>query len=121
MLTFILWYEQQLVLMSFNVNTSYHLLLGMPWLHNFHIVPSIYHQCLKVTWRGKKVHVNVSKTPFEKNKARFFEDARFDALAEDEEVMPACPQGIKVGEGLQKTIKNFSGKAILHSPQEGKA
>ena len=30
-----------------NVRTSYKLLLGQPWLHEYGVVPSTYHQCFK--------------------------------------------------------------------------
>ena len=26
---------------------AYHILLGWPWLHKHHLIPSTYHQCVK--------------------------------------------------------------------------
>ena len=34
-------------------NTSYHIILGRPWLKAYKVVASTYHQCVKAIWRNK--------------------------------------------------------------------
>lgn len=62
--------------------TSYHLLLGRLWIHKHHVVPSTHYKCLKVIWRGKKVHVNASEASFKKYETHILEAAFFDELVE---------------------------------------
>lgn len=56
---------------------------------------SKYHQCLQI---GKKVIVNASNSPFQKDEAILSKVALFDELAEDKEVTPALPRGIPLPE-----------------------
>lgn len=51
-----------------DARTSYHLMLGRPLIHKHQIVTSTYHQCLKDSWRDKKMHVNTFESPFQKMK-----------------------------------------------------
>ena len=34
-------------------NTSYHIILGHPWLKAYKVVASTYHKCVKAIWRNK--------------------------------------------------------------------
>jgi len=47
-------------------NTSYHIILGRPWLKAYKAVASIYHQCVKVVWRNRQVVIEATKMPFDK-------------------------------------------------------
>ena len=64
-----------------NALTSYHILLGRPWLHKHHVVPSTYHQCIKGRLNGKVFKVPASSMPFDETKAHFVEAAFYDELA----------------------------------------
>ena len=47
-------------------DTSYHVILGHPWLHK--AVASIYHQCVKVVWKGRPMTVKATRTPYDRAK-----------------------------------------------------
>lgn len=74
--------------------TSYHLLLRRPWIHRNKAVQSTYHQCLKAVWIGKRVHINATESPFQRDEAHFLEATYFDELAEDNEAVPSKPKGV---------------------------
>lgn len=38
-----------------NSQSTYHLLLGRPWIHHHKAVPSTYHQCLKEVRKEKRI------------------------------------------------------------------
>lgn len=73
--------------------TTYFLLLGRLWIHHHKAVPSTYHKCLKTIWKGKRVHVNVKESLFQRDDAHFSEAAYFDELAKDGEATLARPRG----------------------------
>lgn len=58
--------------------TTYHLLLGRSWIHNHKVVPTTYHQRLEAVWKGKRVHVSASESPFQRGEAHFLEAAYFN-------------------------------------------
>jgi hypothetical protein len=60
---------------------SYHVILGRAWLHTHKAVASTYHQCVKVTWKGKEVTIPATSTPFDESEAYFFETAQCEDLA----------------------------------------
>lgn len=76
--------------------TSYHLLLGRPWIHRYKAIPSTYHQCLKAIWKRKKVHINATGVPFQRDEAHFSEAHYFDELAEEGEVTITHPRGVQL-------------------------
>ncbi|XP_012838511.1 PREDICTED: uncharacterized protein LOC105959033 [Erythranthe guttata] len=47
-----------------DARTSYHLLLGRPWLHENGIVPSTLHQCFKYLRNGEMMKVDANAKPF---------------------------------------------------------
>ena len=50
-----------------NVDTSYNLLLGRPWIHRNSIVPSTLHQVMKYFDEGEKVRTLIAeKHPFKR-------------------------------------------------------
>lgn len=57
--------------------------LGEPRYRSTKHVPSMYHQCLKDIWKGKKVHVRASECSFQQDKAHFSEVTFFDELAKE--------------------------------------
>lgn len=55
-------------------------------------VPSTYHQCLKVFWKGRKIHIYASDFPLQWNEAHSSEAVYLDELVNDGE---ATPRGSK--------------------------
>lgn len=47
-----------------DAHTYYHFCLEGPRSNKHKLEPSTYHQCLKAIWKGKKVHVSASASPF---------------------------------------------------------
>ncbi|KAK1614458.1 hypothetical protein QYE76_019975 [Lolium multiflorum] len=57
--------------------TSYNALLGRPWLHDNHVIPSTLHQCIKYTDQtGETVRIFADKKPFTIAES-FYADAKF--------------------------------------------
>ncbi|XP_020080518.1 uncharacterized protein LOC109704178 [Ananas comosus] len=65
-----------------NADTSYKALLGRPWLHKYHIVPSTLHQCLKYIKDGEEYRIDGDIRPFGVHEIRY-EDARYFIELED--------------------------------------
>ena len=42
-------------------NTSYHIILGHPWLKVYKAMASTYHQCVKAIWRNKSLVIEATK------------------------------------------------------------
>ena len=57
---------------------SYHILLGHPWIHLHHNVPSTWHQCVKSSFRGKDIEVLVITAPFDASEAHLVDATMFD-------------------------------------------
>lgn len=47
-----------------DIDLSYNILLGHPWIHEMQVVPSTYHQCLKFPYNGQEISVSVDTNPF---------------------------------------------------------
>nr|POE82875.1 hypothetical protein CFP56_28280 [Quercus suber] len=58
-------------------NTSYHLILGHPWLKAYKVVASIYHQCVKAVWRNRQVVIEATRMPFDRAELHFAEAALY--------------------------------------------
>ncbi|PIN11333.1 hypothetical protein CDL12_16069 [Handroanthus impetiginosus] len=58
-----------------DVKTSYHLLLGRPWLHENGVIPSTFHQSLKYIRNGEILKVDAETKPFTNAKS-YFADAK---------------------------------------------
>src|SRR5436190_23929719 len=56
-------------------NTSYHLLLGRPWIHKNHIVPSTLHQVMKYVDAQRQVRTLVAEQHPFKRVENYFTDA----------------------------------------------
>ena len=63
-----------------NSEVSYHVLLGCPWLHKHHLIPSMYHQCVKGRLNGKPVRILANHNPFNQGEVNFMETMFYDEL-----------------------------------------
>ena len=77
-------------------DTSYHLLLGRPWIHAHNCIPSTLHQCLKANQRGKTIHVSATRAPFTSEEAHLAEAILFDETAYGEASLTMQPRGIAI-------------------------
>ena len=59
-----------------NADTSYGALLGRPWLHQNHVVPSTLHQCVKYIKEGKQKRIDGDIQPFAVHEAAIEEAKR---------------------------------------------
>ncbi|XP_020081023.1 uncharacterized protein LOC109704671 [Ananas comosus] len=64
-----------------NADTSYKALLGRPWLHEYNVVPSTLHQCMKYIKDGEEFRIDGDIRPFGVHEVRY-EDARYFAESE---------------------------------------
>ena len=58
-------------------NTSYHIILGYPWLKAYKAVASTYHQCVKAVWRNGQVVIEATRMSFDRAKLHFTEVALY--------------------------------------------
>ena len=68
-----------------NVEVSYHVLLGHPWLHKHSLIPSTYHQCFKGRLNGRPVRIPANRNPFSQGEVNFVETMFYDELEPDDE------------------------------------
>ncbi|XP_028100105.1 uncharacterized protein LOC114299540 [Camellia sinensis] len=70
--------EESTEFLVIDVDTSYNALLGRPWMHNHHAVPSTYHQCIKYPLPSPKKEGTIvaDNDPFGEVEA-YYTDARF--------------------------------------------
>ncbi|PIN26509.1 hypothetical protein CDL12_00732 [Handroanthus impetiginosus] len=66
-----------------DARTSYHLLLGRPWLHENGVVPSTLHQCFKYSKNGEIVKVDADTKPFTEADVHQKIEGAFDPKAYD--------------------------------------
>ena len=59
-----------------DAKTTYKLLIRRPWLHEYGVVPSTYHQCLKYFQDGQVKKIVVDHKPFTAAESHFV-DAKF--------------------------------------------
>ncbi|KAJ1388292.1 Aspartic peptidase domain superfamily [Sesbania bispinosa] len=62
-------------------DSSYHLLLGRPWIHLQQCVPSTLYQCVKSNFRGKEIEIPGVKAPFEASESHLIDASLFDEMA----------------------------------------
>lgn len=48
-----------------DLDLSYDILLGRPWIHDIQVVPSTYNQCLKFPYNGKEISISADSNPFQ--------------------------------------------------------
>ena len=68
-----------------NVEVSYHVLLGRPWLHKQCLIPSTYHQCIKRRLNGRPVRIPANRNPFSQGEVNFAETMFYNKLELDDE------------------------------------
>lgn len=61
-----------------NSEVSYHILLGRPWLHKHHLIPSTYHQCVKGRLNEKPIRIPANSNPFSQGEVNFIEAMFYD-------------------------------------------
>lgn len=49
--------EKDTLCQVLDLNLSYNILLGRPWIHKMQAVPSFYHQCVKFPHEGKEITI----------------------------------------------------------------
>ena len=75
-----------------NLEVSYHVLLGRPWLYKHHLIPSTYHQCVKGRLNGRPVKILANHNPFSQGEVNFVETMFYDELEPDNESpIPGTP------------------------------
>ena len=68
-----------------NSEVSYHVLLGRPWLHKHHLIPSMYYQCVKGRLNRKPIRIPTNPNPFSQEEVNFVETIFYDKLEPDDE------------------------------------
>lgn len=58
-----------------DANTSFRALLGRPWIHEYGMVPSTLHQCIKDTRNGEEYSIPGDLHPFTINEIGLYDDA----------------------------------------------
>ena len=74
-------------------NTSYHIILGCPWLKAYKFVASIYHQCVKAVWRNRQVVIGATRMSFDRVELHFAEAGLYQDYEPDGEnkILPFNP------------------------------
>ncbi|KAJ1437623.1 Ubiquitin-conjugating enzyme, E2 [Sesbania bispinosa] len=94
-------------------DSSYHLLLGRPWIHLHQCVPSTLQQCIKSNFKGKDIEIPGVRAPFEAIKAHLIDASLFD------EVAPPGSSAIEIRKEipLQGENKFIKRNDVYHSTQ----
>ena len=81
--------ESSVLFHIIDAKTTYKLLIGRPWLHEYGVVPSTYNQCLKYFQDGQVKKIVADDKPFTVAKSHFT-DAKFyleDDMIEETQVV----------------------------------
>ncbi|KAJ1378901.1 Aspartic peptidase domain superfamily [Sesbania bispinosa] len=62
-------------------DSSYHLLLGRPWIHLHQCVPSMLHQCVESDFMSKEIEIPGVRSPFEVSKSNLIDASFFNEMA----------------------------------------
>ncbi|XP_058076367.1 uncharacterized protein LOC131224947 [Magnolia sinica] len=89
--------------------TTYNLLLGKPWIHQYGIVPSTLHQCFKYCMNGIQYKVMADARPYTEAEAFFADASYYDGFARREEKKNEKGKALK--NAHVKVIKGESEKA----------
>ena len=68
-----------------NLEVSYHVLLGCPWLHKYCLIPSTYHQCVKRRLNGRPIRIPTNHNPLSQGEVNFMETMFYSELEPDDE------------------------------------
>ncbi|KAK9932278.1 hypothetical protein M0R45_019524 [Rubus argutus] len=77
-----------------DVNTSYHALLGRPWLNKHKLVPSTYHQCVKGRVGLKAIRIPGNQLPFYQSEAHYIEAQYYNEFTSDGGITPSEVSGV---------------------------
>lgn len=66
-----------------NAVTTYNLLLGRPWIHQYNIVPSTLHQCFKYCKDGMQCKVMTDAKPYTEVESFFAEASYYKGFSEE--------------------------------------
>ena len=94
-----------------NSEVSYYFLLGRPWVHKQHFIPSMYHQCVKGRLNRRPIRIPTNLNPFNQGEVNFVETMFYDELElDDESPTPGTPRALvleeKEGRGTHN-LRNF--------------
>ncbi|OVA02093.1 hypothetical protein BVC80_1261g7 [Macleaya cordata] len=101
-----------------DADTSYHVLLGRPWLHKHKVIPSTYHQCVKVIVKGKEYRITALESPFSPEEAHLADATFYHSIdTEPQEMMskitstplPAWEEFEKPETSVRVEVENSSG------------
>ena len=81
-------------------STSYHIILGRPWLKAYKVVAFIYHQCVKAVWRNRQVVINATRMPSDKAELHFSKAALYQEYEHEGEniILPFNPLALQIEE-----------------------
>ena len=68
-----------------NLEVSYHVLLGRPWLHKHRFILSTYHQCVQRRLNGRPIKIPTNHNPFSQGEVNFMETMFYSELEPDDE------------------------------------
>ena len=68
-----------------NLEVSYHVLLGRPWLYKHRLIPSTYYQCVKGRLNRRLVRIPANPNPFSQGEVNFMETMFYNKLEPDDE------------------------------------
>ena len=68
-----------------NLEVSYHVLSGRPWLHKHRFILSTYHQCVQRRLNGRPIKIPTNHNPFSQGEVNFVETIFYDELELDDE------------------------------------
>ena len=92
-------------------STSYHIILGCPWLKAYKAVASTYHEYVKAVWRNKQVVIKATRMPFDRATLHFAKAALYQEYEPEGEnrILPFNPIALQVEEeGNGKVIDKKS-------------
>ncbi|EXB67552.1 hypothetical protein L484_006001 [Morus notabilis] len=64
-----------------DVDVSYHILLGRPWLNKHKLICSTYHQCIKGRLGTKVICILANQTPFDQTETHYADTEFYDDFA----------------------------------------
>ena len=67
-----------------NSEVSHHVLLGSLWFHKHCLIPSTYHQFVKVRLNGRPIRIPANPNPFSQGEVNFVEMMFYDKLRPDD-------------------------------------
>ena len=67
-----------------NVEVSYHVLFGGPWLHKHHLIPSTFHQYIKGRLNERPMRIPANCNPFSQGEVNIAETMFYDELEPDD-------------------------------------